>query len=159
MPIPQEALDFENRSMGVRGEPLLAEAYRILKQEWDAGNRDRDLALHLMFLAWYGQIEPPFSTGFIENDGTQLMDTLTEVHEYFVPQIHDDAEMLYTLGLAAELFWFMYPYDQAIWEERSKDYQKRYRSLSPEGLNPEIFHDRGYYGDYFEGQAKVEDGY
>ena len=58
MPIPQKALDLENRSIGISGEPTLAEAYKILKEQWQSGDRDRELGLHLMFLAWFGNTEP-----------------------------------------------------------------------------------------------------
>lgn len=87
------------------------------------------------------------------------MKTFTDVHAYFEPEIDKDAEMLYTVGLAAELFWFMFPYDDRLWEKRGIEYQKLYRALSPDGIDPDIFHGRGYYGDYFEGQAKVANSY
>ncbi len=97
MPIPQKALELENRSIGINGEPTLAAAYDILKEQWRNGDRDRELGLHLMFLAWYGLIEPGHLTGFSENDALtqELNQTLTEVHAYFEPQIFQDAEMLY----------------------------------------------------------------
>ncbi len=89
MPISQKALEIENRSIGINGEATLAEAYRILKTQWDNGERDREIGLHLMFLAWYGIIEPTHLTGFVENEKTtqELNTTFNEVHDYFVPQI------------------------------------------------------------------------
>ena len=149
MPIPQEALELENRSIGVDGEPTLADAYEILKKQWCEGDRDRELGLHLMFLAWYGLIEPGHLTGFSENEQLtqELNQTLTEVHVYFEPQIYQDAEMLYVFGLAAEMFWYMFD-DAPAWEQRAKDYQKRYRALAPNGIDLEIFQNRGAYGEY-----------
>ncbi|HEV7644815.1 MAG TPA: hypothetical protein VGO50_12795 [Pyrinomonadaceae bacterium] len=161
MPISQEVIDLENRHNQVEAEPTLVTAYEILKEQWQSGDHDREVGLHLMFLSWYGQIEPGQSTGFTntyEEQG-ELMKTLTDVHAYFEPGIHQDAEMLYVVGLAAELFWFMFPYDISIWEQRGIEYQKLYRALSPNGIDPKIFHGRGYYGAYYEGQAKVENGY
>ena len=160
MPIPQEALELENRSIGVDGEPTLADAYEILKKQWCEGDRDRELGLHLMFLAWYGLIEPGHLTGFSENEQLtqELNQTLTEVHVYFEPQIYQDAEMLYVFGLAAEMFWYMFD-DAPAWEQRAKDYQKRYRALAPNGIDLEIFQNRGAYGEYYSGQAAVENGY
>ena len=67
MPIPEEALDLENRSIGINGEPTLAAAYEILKNQWNNGERDRELGLHLMFLAWYGTSEPEYITGFSDS--------------------------------------------------------------------------------------------
>ncbi len=160
MPIPQNALDLENRSIGVNGEPTLAVAYEILKEQWQSGDRDRELGLHLMFLAWYGLIEPDFVTGFSETDGSgqERMQMLTEVHTYFEPQIYQDAEMLYVFGLMAELFWFMLD-DAPTWEKRSIEYHQHYRALLPNGIDPTIFYNRGAYGDYYFGQAKVKNGY
>jgi hypothetical protein len=34
-----------------------------------------------------------------------------------------------------------------------------YRKLEPEGIRPETFAARGFYGDYFAGQARVKGGY
>ena len=61
MGIPQEALELEERA--IQGEPTLGRAYELLLGQWNSGDRSRELALHLMFLAWYLCIEPPFLTG------------------------------------------------------------------------------------------------
>ena len=160
MPIPERALDLENRSIGTHGEPTLSAAYQILKEQWRKGDRDRDLGLHLVFLSWYGLIEPAHLTGFSESGElrSELNRTLTEVHEYFEPQIHEDAEMLYVFGLAAHLFWFMFD-DFSTWEKLGIEYRARYRALAPGGLDPAIFNNRGAFGDYYAGQAAVSDGY
>ncbi len=160
MPIPQKALDLENRNIGIHGEPTLGDAYEILKEQWQSGDRDRELGLHLMFLAWYGLVEPEYLTGFpdIEGASQKRMQMLTEVHTYFEPQIYQDTEMLYVFGLAAEMFWFMFD-NVADWENRSMEYRKRYRDLLPNGIDPTIFHNRGAYGAYYCGQAKISGGY
>jgi hypothetical protein len=160
MPIPQKALELENRSIGVNGEPTLADAYVILKEQWRDGGRDRETGLHLMFLAWYGLVEPGHLTGFseIEELKRELNQTLKEVHAYFEPQIYQDAEMLYAFGLAAHMFWFMFD-DASAWEKRGVEYRRRYRALAPKGIDPKIFRNRGAYGEYYAGQAKVEGGY
>lgn len=158
MPIPQEVLDLENRSTGVNGEPTLASAYAILKRLWDVGERDRELGLHLMFLAWYGIIEPPESTGFWETDEAELRKVLNEVHAYYEPVIRQDAEMLYAFGLAAEMFWYMFE-DEKAWEQRAAEYHRLYRALEPNGIDPCVFQNRGAYGEYYAGHAKHEGGY
>jgi len=96
MPIPHEALDLENRSVGTNGEPTLSEAYKILKERWLDGDRDRELGLHLVFLAWCGLVEPAHLTGFLESDELrhELNQMLTEVHTYFEPQIYQDGDAL-----------------------------------------------------------------
>lgn len=162
MPIPREALELENRAIGIGGEPTLAAAYLILKREWDSGNRDRELGLHLLFLAWYGLVEPEQYTGFteIEEEKRELRQMFTDVHAYFEPQIHEDAEMLYTVGLAAQMFWYMFD-DAPLWEERAESYRRIFRALLPDGIDPEIFSGRGAYGEYYAGHAAVPgpDGY
>jgi hypothetical protein len=165
MPIPQNALDLENRNIGINGEPTLADAYKILKEQWDSGDRDRDLGLHLMFLAWFGTCEPDYITGFTkswEETRKELLPVFAEVHAYFEPKIHKDVEMLYVVGLIAHMHWFMLNDDieiAKVWEERSEKYQEQYRAIAPNGIDPSIFLNRGAYGDYFAGQAKVENGY
>ena len=170
MPIPTEALELENQYLQLEAgeKSTLATAYEILKQEWLDGNRDREVALHLMFLAWYGLCEPAYLTGFATEDGStyiltdglsdELQKIFQQVHDYFEPQIHEDAEMLYVVGLMAHLFSYLLgDYDE--WNTLSLEYRKAYRALKPEGISPEIFASRGAYGDYFHGQAKVENGY
>lgn len=151
--VSQEVLDLETRND-------LAGAYAILKRQWDEGNRDRDVGLHLMFNAWYGLIEPSQYTNFTETtaERKELNDVLYEVHEYFASSIGDDVEMLYTVGLMANMFWFMFDHDR-YWEKVSMDYHVRYRELAPEWMDPQIFEGRGYYGEYYAGQAQVVGGY
>jgi hypothetical protein len=160
MPIPREALDLENRTIGINGEPTLAAAYVILKEQWQSGDRDRELGLHLLFLAWYGLIEPAHLTGFTETEEEkrELDRVFTEVHAYFEPLINGDAEMLFTVGLAAHMFWYMFD-DAPVWEERAERYRHLYRALLPDGIDPEIFSGRGAYGEYYAGQAAVPGGY
>jgi hypothetical protein len=160
MLIPAEALVLENRSIGVNGEPTLAAAYAILKSRWDAGDRDRELALHLFFLSWYCLVEPAHLTGVAEptNFSESLNKTLSEAHDYLDPASSSDAETLYVTGLAAHLFWFMFANGE-IWERRANDYRTRYRELAPAGIDLAIFRDRGAYGDYYGHQAAVKDGY
>ena len=160
MTISHEALDLENRSLGPNGEPTLAEAYKILEKRWLDGDRDRELGLHLMFLAWYGLVEPAHLTGFLESDElrSELNQMLTEVHTYFEPRIYQDAEMLYVVGLAAHMFWFMFD-NASAWEQRAIEYRQRYHALAPNGIDPATFHNRGAYGAYYAGQTTVKGGY
>ena len=160
MPIPQEALDLENRNSGANGEPTLAKAWDILKEQWDNGDRGRELGLHLMFISWYGIIEPTHITGFpttIESDA-KLNQVLDSVHEFFEPAIKDDAEMLYTVGLPAQMFWYMFSNPEK-WERIAAEYRALYRHLEPNGINPKVFEGRGAYGEYYAMQSAGEGGY
>jgi hypothetical protein len=157
MPIPQAAVDLENREQ-------LADAYEILKQLWSEGNRDRELALHLIFLTWFGIIEPVQLTGFPDTEEMrhELKLMFKEVHARFESQIYQDAEMLYVVGVIAQMHWFMLDDEIEIakaWEARGQKYHEQYRALAPHGIDPLIFLNRGAYGDYFAGQAKVVEGY
>lgn len=168
MPISQEAIDLENRSIGINGEPTLAAAYEILKEQWDNGDRDRELGLHLLFLAWFGSFEPRHITGFSKpwhERMRELLPVFAEVHAHFEPEIYQDVEMLYVVGLIANMYWHMLDADindietAKRWEKLSVKYHEQYRALAPNGIDPAIFLNRGAYGDFFEGQAKVEDGF
>lgn len=159
MSIPTEALDLENRHIGVNGEPTLGEAFKILRTEWRKGNRGRELCLHLLFLGWYGNVEPPFLTGFEGPEFDDLQQVFAEVYEYVRPTIKADAEMLYVVGLGASLFGFVLPGGEKIWDERAEEYRRKYRELCPNGIDPNIFLNRGYYGDYYFGHASVEGGF
>ena len=165
MGIPAEALELENRSIGGNGEATLADAYAILRDKWLSGDRDRELGLHLLFLAWYGATEPDHITGFRnpwQENRTMLLPVFKEVHDYIEPTIGDDAEMLYVVGLIAHMDWIMLDDDleiARIWERRAEEYRKRYRRLAPNGIDPMIFENRGAYGDYFAGHARLENAY
>jgi len=160
MPIPAEALQLENRSIGVNRERTLAAAYTALKSAWETGDRDREVALHLFFLSWYCLVEPAHLTGVPDRSSLSgdLNKTLAEAHDYLDPARSNDAETLYVTGLAAHLFWYMFA-NSEIWERRANDYRARYRELAPGGLDLAIFRDRGAYGDYYGRQAAVKDGY
>ena len=158
MTLPQDVLDLEARSIG--GEPTLSDAYRILKESWQNGSRDRELGLHLMFISWYGIIEPEHLTGFLDDAETvrELNNSLAAVHTAFEPEIDDDPEMLYAFGLAANMFWFMFE-NPKEWKRISIEYRRRYRELKPNGLDVSIFSSRGAYGAYYAGQAATKNGY
>jgi hypothetical protein len=158
---PDSILALENRSLGAHGEPTLGQALGLAIHEWDGGNRDRELRLHLLFLTWYCNLEPPHLTGFDESTcpSARLPGLFSAVYETFAESIHGDAEVLYVVGLIAQLTPWLLGGDVKTWEVRSRDFRARYRTLVPEGLDPSIFEGRGAYGDYFAGQAQVPGGF
>jgi hypothetical protein len=105
-------------------------------------------------------MEPEHLTGFT-NDSASLEElrlVFNEVHNFVRPEIERDSEMLYVVGLMANLApWLLGDYDE--WEPRSTEYRRLYRALKPNGINPAIFDGRGAYGEYFQGQARVVGGY
>jgi len=160
MRLPDAALALENRHIGRGGEPTLGHAYEVLLEQWRAGVRHRELGLHLAFLAWYMLVEPPFLTGLDEERVTSasLTDMFREVHDFFSPSESSDAEILYVFGLMACLVPWVVG-DVTEWEARSAEYRMAYRRLAPSGLDPDVFTGRGFYGDYFRGQAAVKGGF
>jgi hypothetical protein len=158
--LPAEAIELENRSVGPHGEPTLARACELLLGSWAAGNRSRELALHLMFLCWYLMVEPTHLTGLEPTDpiSDRLQRTFCEVHEHFSANMARDAEMLYVVGLMAHLTpWLLG--DNDTWESRSETYRLLYKKLAPQGIGRQVFEGRGAYGDNFAGQARVKNGY
>ena len=159
--IPDALLELENKSIGANGEPTLGEALVLALDEWQRGNRDRELRLHLLFLAWYCNIEPDHLTGLDKTNiaTSELSAIFQDVYGTFEDGISDDAEALYVVGLMALLSPWLLGEDVPTWEARSKEFQERYRELLPEGITSDRFEGRGAYGDYFAGQAAVVGGY
>jgi hypothetical protein len=158
---PDTILALENRSLGAHGEPTLGQALGFAIHEWDAGNRDREFRLHLLFLAWYCNLEPPHLTGCDEATcpSAQLPELFSAVYETFADTILDDAEVLYVVGLIAQLTPWLLGGEVETWEVRSRYFRAQYRALVPEGLSPSNFEGRGAYGDYFAGQVQVPGGF
>lgn len=161
MNIPEALLELENRSIGLDGEPTLGDALGLALDEWRAGSSDRELRLHLLFLAWYCNIEPPHLTGLDTATiaSCKLESIFQDVYATFAEEILNDAEALYVVGLMALLSPWLLGEDVPTWEARSKKFQTRYRELLPDGISPDSFEGRGAYGDYFAGQAAVEGAY
>ena len=106
-------------------------------------------------------VEPEHITGFPASGGymnSALQKIFSDIHTYYEPTINDDPEMLYVVGLIANMFGFMFD-DPDKWEKFAEEYRWRYRTTYRYGIDPKIFSNRGAYGDYFQGQANVENGY
>jgi hypothetical protein len=160
MPLPPGVLELESRAIGINGEPTLRETYLLLRESWLGGARDREIALHLMFLAWYGLVEPAHLTGFTESsdEQTELRAAFNNVHDFFEAQIRTDPELLFTIGLAADMFPYMLG-EEAVWENRAIEYRRMYHAIAPDGIDPSVFSGRGAYGEYYQGQAMVKNGF
>lgn len=161
MSLPRTTLDLENRSLGSQGKPILGHALKLAVDEWRSGNRDRELRLHLLFLSWYCNLEPPHLTGYDEScfPSTDLPQLFQDVYSSFQDGILDDVECLYVVGLMAQLTPWLLGEDVPTWEARSIAFRTRYRLLAPEGLAAEQFKGRGAYGDYFADQVVVPGGF
>jgi hypothetical protein len=126
-----------------------------LLEQWNAGNHARELGLDLMFHCWYLIMEPPFLTGYdlTREENLDVEEIFNEVHDSFAFEIRNDPEMLYTVGLMAQLSpWALG--DENVWIARSLEYQNLYVIFEPNGLDPELFEGRGEYGNYFAHQLQ-----
>ena len=161
MSLPRAILDLENRSVGDHGEPTLGSALELAAAEWRSGNRDRELCLHLLFLSWYCNLEPPHLTGYPQRafPSGELCELFHEVYTAFEGEVVDDAECLYVVGLMAHLTPYLLGGDESTWLARSLAFRERYRALVPGGLTASHFEGRGAYGDYFAMQVVVPGGY
>jgi len=161
MSLPQAILDLENRHIGDHGEPTLGAALELTAAEWRSGNRDRELCLHLLFLSWYCNLEPPHLTGYAQSafPSPELSALFYDVYAGFEARVVGDAECMYVVGLMALLNPYLLGGDEATWQARSLAFQQRYRALAPNGLAASHFEGRGAYGDYFAGQVVVPNGY
>jgi len=164
MAINPTALALENRNCGPKGERTLGPACELMRDQWRSGERERELALHLFFMASYINVEPAHLTGRNENriPRAELESVSAEVHAWLLPDgaATDDAEALYVVGLPASMFpWELSLDHSRLWSDRAELYRARYRQLRPNGLDPAIFSGRGAYGEYYEGQVQVVRGF
>lgn len=130
----------------------MEKSYAELKARWLKGERERELALHLLFFAWMHWADPPFVTGMA--DDPMAEDLWHEAFVYLGGADSTDAEVLYVSGIMAELF----PYalgDEAEWEKRGLTMQTRAKEIEPTGLSSALFEDRGEYGRYFAHQLRA----
>lgn len=131
--------------------------YRRLKAAWQSGNRDREGALHLLFLAWMHWADPPFATG-LEDDLPDAPDLWLAIFGYFGGEHSQDPEFLHVAALMAGLdsspFISLFG-DSNEWFARAGMMEARSIQLQPEGFPPEQFEGRGDYGDYFAHHARA----
>ncbi len=157
--LPPDVRVLEERSLGAQGEATLAEAYELLLNYWRSGGRDRDIGLHLLFLAWYLMVEPAHITGLDEDTpgSKKLQSTFNEVHSRYAEPLANDPEFLYVVSLMAMQSPRLLG-DEKTWSELGENYRAKYRSLCPQGMSADVFDETNAYGDYFAEQARVEDG-
>jgi hypothetical protein len=122
---------------------------------------DRELRLHLLFLSWYCNLEPPHLTGLEDSrvPSAGLPQLFQEVFASFADSIINDAETLFAIGLMAHLTPWLLGEDVPTWESRGAAFRARYRLLAPNGLSPALFEGRGAYGAYFAEQVVVPGGF
>jgi hypothetical protein len=129
--------------------------YKQLRDGWEAGDRDRERALHLLFLAWMHWADPTFVTGMSEDPcALQLWQ---DIFAHFGGEASSDAEFLHVCGLMAQLTPYVLGDEQA-WEAAAERMKLRSIYLRPRGFPPELFEGRSQFGDYFAHQAHASRG-
>src|SRR5262245_7448463 len=120
----------------------MEETYLDLKGRWLAGERDRELALQLLYRAWMHWADPPFLTGLKEDETAP--DLWHQAFGYLGGESSTDAEFLFVSGIMAHLFpWALG--NEAEWEKRGLFLQARATDVQPEGLSLNVFDNRGEY--------------
>lgn len=139
------AVDAAEAEYTVERRPALGPAFVLLVKRWEAGRRDDETCLRLLFLAWYACAEPAFLTGLSEDTAAALFRAI-DAHFGGMDSTH--AEFLWVAGYMASTFAHCIG-DEEEWQARGVHYLLRARSLQPEGFAPHHFRGRGAYGQYF----------
>lgn len=129
----------------------MEEHYKQLRSSWEAGDRDRERALHLLFHAWMHWADPSFVTGLAEDpSATELW---FDIFDFFGGEESSDAEFLHVAGMMAHIFPRELG-DEGTWRAIAQHMKFRSIELCPEGFPPELFEGRGDFGEYFANQAR-----
>ncbi|MEA9579502.1 hypothetical protein VC218_11450 [Xanthomonas nasturtii] len=138
--------EVESRYSGFNGMPSLGEAFAMLQERWEFGDRDRETALRLLFLAWYSCSEPTCLTGLPDDQRTSTI--FVDTFAALGGEQSSDAEVCFAVGPMAELFPRCIG-DEAHWLALGNKLSSRAHELSPQGFPPSFFKGRGSYGEYF----------
>ena len=124
--------------------------WNILLSQWQDGARSREAALRLLFLSWYSCSEPTILSGL---DGVEPhKEFIDEVFEFLGGENADDVEILFVVAVMAEVAaWCLG--DEHRWERVAINFRSRLNGSVPA---PDIFAERGTYGEYFAHHARVQ---
>jgi hypothetical protein len=124
----------------------------MLLTQWLGGERTREGALRLLFLAWYSCAEPQYLSGLegVAPPGGLIGD----LFEFLGGEEAQDAEVLYVVAVMAEVAaWCLG--DERRWARVGEGFRSRLGGRVPA---PEVFAGRGEYGEYFARQARGQSG-
>lgn len=129
----------------------LGEALSLLTQRWQAGVRDEETAVRLLFLCWYSAIEPPYLTGLPE---TGFL--LSEVFEQAGGEDKATPIILLAMGEIAGIFPWTAG-DEIVWAEKAERLERKARLLQPD-IGIASFDGFGEAGRYFRHVLKARKG-
>ena len=128
------------------------EAYERLCANWFAGDRDREPALHLLFLCWWHWAGTEFLNAF--SGDPPPAELWHEVFAHFGGEASFDAELLFVASIMTEVTPWAFG-DEKVWAAAAQRMMARSLTLKPDGFSPEAFEGRSDYGDYFASQART----
>lgn len=146
-PSLSDVIKIEDAYCGLSGRPSLGEAYAMLSERWAAGHRDRETALHLLFLNWFAIAEPNSLTGLPEivradPDPQSILKVLQGSKG-------QDLELDFVLWIMTEVCPWGLGGDESFWVDLGAALKPQSASSLP---SVETFQDRGAYGHYFAHQ-------
>lgn len=134
----------EQGYVGPESSPTLGRSFNMLMARWDAGERDRETALRLLFLGWYAHCEPPFLTGLFDVEQTICAEAFAALGDVGT----SDPEVCFVMSLMADTYpWALG--DEMYWAQIGQVLSVRGAKLQPGGVPSSVFCGRGAYGAYF----------
>jgi len=153
VPSINEINQVEQAYVGPKRSPVLGRSFDMLMARWDAGERDRETALRLLFLGWYANCEPAFLTGLHEVEHTTSAAAFAALGDIDT----SDPEVCFVVSVMADLFpWALG--DETRWAQMGHALGLRAAELQPNGIHLSVFSGRGAYGAYFTQIAAVRGG-
>jgi hypothetical protein len=140
------------RSYGVQ---LMEEYYQKVRAGWAAGDRDPELALHLLYLSWWHWAEPGPLTGL--SDDPTVVQLWRDIFEDFGGEASVDAEFIFVAAIMVKVTPWAFD-DEDAWATASDKMMARSLLLKPDGFSPAAFEGRGDFGKYFAHQASTPRG-
>jgi hypothetical protein len=124
--------------------PSLGRAYDALVARWKEGALDRETALRLLFLIWYGRAEPPYFTGLKDVNRTRI----TELFQRLGGEFSTDPEVLFVVMIMCQIApWALG--EEPHWREIGERFRLRLAERPRPELSKQTFARRGAYGHYF----------
>jgi hypothetical protein len=130
--------------------PSLGRAYDALVSRWKEGAWDRETALRLLFLIWYGAAELPYFTGLKDVNRTRI----NELFQRLGGEFSTDPEVLFVVAAMCQTApWALG--DETYWSGVNELFRLRLRERPQSGLSKQTFAGRGAYGHYFASRWEV----
>ncbi|RYY27184.1 MAG: hypothetical protein EOP62_08515 [Sphingomonadales bacterium] len=130
----------------------MEEDYQKLRGGWADGDREREHALHLLFLAWMHWADPSSVTGM--TDDPEAAELWNAIFDHFGGEESADTEFLYVAAIMATVTPWGFGGEEKYWVAAAERMETRAVCLDPGGFAPGTFEGRGDYGEYFAHQSR-----